>query len=115
MADPISPSDIPAMPWKALRVDAPAAGDTERIMREAWRHYYVAQLAEAQFGPQSLEASIARSRALTSYRELHGSLRELEPKYASARHWVESSPPATRHLKLVRDEPSPAADASGEL
>lgn len=115
MADPTSPSDIPAMPWKALSVDAPAAGDTERVMREAWRHYYVAQLAEAQFGPRSLEASIARSRALTSYRELHESLRELDQDYASARHWTESSPPATRHLKLVRDEPSSDSDASGEL
>jgi hypothetical protein len=83
---------------------APASGRTERLVRETWRHYYVARLAEAQFGPDSLEASIAQSRALSSYRELRGSLRELDPYYRSPEQQSSASSRPTRHLTLVRED-----------
>lgn len=91
--------------WKAFRAGAPSAGHTERLVREAWRHYYVARLAEAQFGPDSLEASLAHDRAMTSYRELRGSLRDLDPYYrVSAAPAGDATPAPHRHLRLVRDE-----------
>ncbi len=90
-------------------MDTPGAGHTERLVRETWRHYYVAQLAEAQFGPASLEASIARSQALTSYRELRGSLRNLDPYYRRADRSSDPPAPPRRHLELVRDEPTESA------
>ncbi len=113
MADQRSPSITPAVPCRASGADSGGAaaagaaagtGSTETLVRETWRHYYVAQLAEAQFGPTSVEASLARSRALTSYRELRMSLRELDPYYrpAAAPRLRRSGQP--RHLTLVRDE-----------
>jgi hypothetical protein len=105
-----TPENAP-LPWIAKRPDSPGAGRTERIVRETWRHYYVAQLAEAQFGPASLEASIARSRALSSYRELRTSLRDLDPYYREpTTTGVPTSLP--RHLKLVSDEPTPDSQSS---
>lgn len=105
MADSTPTPDISELKPHESRPAARGPGHTERLVRETWRHYYVARLTEAQFGPDSLEASIAQSRALTSYRELRGSLREIDPYYRSPRHPVGASIPATRHLKLVRDEP----------
>ncbi|HXF23693.1 MAG TPA: hypothetical protein VN602_04200 [Gemmatimonadaceae bacterium] len=96
--------DITTPQWKALRAGAPSTGHTERLVREAWRRYYVARLAEAQFGPGSLEASIAHSQAVTSYRELRGTLRELDPYYRTDSSAVDVATPVVRHLKLVRDE-----------
>ncbi len=96
--------DISMPQWKALRADAPTTGHTERLVREAWRRYYVARLAEAQFGPSSLEASIAHSQAVTSYRELRGTLRELDPYYRAGSPPADVATPGVRHLKLVRDD-----------
>jgi hypothetical protein len=96
--------DVPMPPWKALRAGAPSTRQTERLVREAWRHYYVARLAEAQFGPDSLEACIAHSHAMTSYRELRGTLRELDPYYRTDISSPDVAAPTARHLKLVRDD-----------
>lgn len=106
MADLSSPPDVPDFPLKAPCGGAPVAGRTERLVRDTWRHYYVARLAEAQFGPDSLEASIAHSQALTSYRELRSSMRDLDPYYRSPVRPANAAAPRTRHLRLVRDEPS---------
>jgi hypothetical protein len=114
MPGPKTTSDHAAFPWSAKRADSPSAGRTERIVRETWRHYYVAQLAEAQFGPESLEASIARSRALSSYRELRMSLRDLDPYYRAPNATPGTPANATRHLKLVGDEPN-SGEASPDL
>ncbi|HEY7897180.1 MAG TPA: hypothetical protein VIC03_02105 [Gemmatimonadaceae bacterium] len=114
MADPTHPRDAVENSPDALRRGIPSSSRTERLVRETWRHYYVARLAEAQFGPDSLEASIAQSRALTSYRELRGSLREIDPYYRSPSHPSDMKVPAARHLRLVRDEP-PAIDSSPEI
>jgi hypothetical protein len=107
MADPINSPEPGPIPRNAPRAAPPVVGDTESLVRETWRHYYVAQLAAAQFGPTSLEASIARSHALTSYQELQGSLRNLESYYRRAAQ-PPDAPTATRprHLKLVRDDPA---------
>ncbi|HEY8309362.1 MAG TPA: hypothetical protein VIG47_02345 [Gemmatimonadaceae bacterium] len=112
MPGPKTTPENVALPWIAKRSDSPNAARTERIVRETWRHYYVAQLAEAQFGPASLEASIARNRALTSYRELRGALRDLDPYYRApdSTGTTPSIPP--RHLKLVSDDPDPDLPAS---
>ncbi|HWG35211.1 MAG TPA: hypothetical protein VN650_13660, partial [Gemmatimonadaceae bacterium] len=50
------------------------------------------------------EASIAHSQAVTSYRELRGTLRELDPYYRSDSAAGDVAAPVVRHLKLVRDE-----------
>lgn len=106
MADSTPTPDISELELRGSRPAVRGSGHTERLVRETWRHYYVARLTEAQFGPDSLEASIAQSRALTSYRELRGSLREIDPYYRSPSHPVAVSAPTARHLKLVRDEPA---------
>lgn len=90
--------------WQALRAGAPSVSHIEQLVREAWRHYYVARLAEAQFGLDSLEASIAHSNAIMSYRELRGSLRELDPYYSTTAPAGDVRAPVARHLKLVRDD-----------
>jgi hypothetical protein len=100
---PRSP-DVSVLQWKALRAGAPVTGHTDRLVREAWRRYYVARLAEAQFGPDSLEASIAHLQAMTSYRELRGTLRELDPYYRTRSSSANAETPVPRHLKLVRDD-----------
>lgn len=114
MAEPTKSTEQGPGAWNGPRPEPPVVGHTESLVRETWRHYYVAQLAAAQFGPASLEASIARSHALTSYKELQGSLRNLESYYRRADR-LSSVPGATRarHLQLVRDdkpgdEPPPA-------
>ena len=107
MDDTTRRSDGSVPQWQALRAGAPSVSHTERLVREAWRHYYVARLAEVQFGAGSLEASLAHSNAITSYRELRGSLRELDPYYRApspAGRVSAAPPPVVRHLKLVRDE-----------
>jgi hypothetical protein len=109
MPDANHPPSEPAPTSGALQVVPSGAEHTDKLVREAWRHYYVARLAEAQFGPDSLEASLAHSRALTSYRELRGSLREMDPHYRAAPHTPRAATRQTRHLKLVRDEPLPPA------
>jgi pyridoxine/pyridoxamine 5'-phosphate oxidase len=102
--------------WKAFRAGAPVTGHTERLVREAWRHYYVARLAEAQFGPDSLEASIAHSQAMTSYRELRGTLRELDPYYRTGSSSADVGAPIVRHLKLVGDDhPEPEHQAEPQV
>jgi|GEM_PF-1372704 hypothetical protein len=109
-------SDIGPPPWKVLRAGAPSAAATERLVHEAWRHYYVARLAEAQFGPESLEASIAHANAIASYRELRGTLRELDPYYRSGPSSADVATPSVRHLKLVRDdEPEPQFRPESQL
>ena len=132
MADAPSISDAPALPWSVLRLEPLPIAKAERLVRETWRHYYVTKLAEVQFGAESLEASLARSRALECYRELRGCLAELDPLYAGPTppsaesdavgaatraplnvpamnvhftHAATSRPP-TRHLRLVGDEPA---------
>ena len=106
MAEPTNSTEPGPETWNGPRAEPPVVGHTESLVRETWRHYYVAQLAAAQFGPASLEASIARSHALTSYHELQGSLRNLESFYRRADR-LSSVPGATRarHLQLVRDDP----------
>ncbi|HEY5086798.1 MAG TPA: hypothetical protein VII66_05485, partial [Gemmatimonadaceae bacterium] len=103
MANATTPPDVPMLPWKSSRADASESGPAERLVRETWRHYYVARLAEAQFGPDSLEASLANSRAVTSYRELRGTLREMDPYYRSADRPLRTQRPTARHLTLVPD------------
>lgn len=135
MADVPHSSDVPSLPWSALRLEPLPIAKAERLVRETWRHYYVTKLAEVQFGAESLEASLARSRALECYRELRGCLAELDPLYAGpttpaaqsdaasaatrASHKVaamnlamnvrntRSGPPRrpARHLRLVGDDP----------
>jgi hypothetical protein len=98
----------------ALGRERRGGAHTERLVRDTWRHYYVAQLAEAQFGPDSLEASIAHSQALASYRELRSSLCALDPYYRPAGRTDEIQRPVARHLRLVRDdlpEADPASDS----
>ena len=108
MSDPTSPPRSPALPWRANAIDDSAARGTERLVRETWRHYYVAQLAEAQFGPTSLEASLARAQALEAYRELRASLRDLDPYYRGETSGSRGTSRTPRHLTLVKDEtPSP--------
>jgi len=105
--DPFAIAEITAVP-------PTRTGQTERLVRETWRQYYCARLAEAQFGPDSIEASLAHSRALDSYRELRGTLREMDPYYRPPAHRSPSTPKQIRHLTLVRDEPAadgPAAEA----
>lgn len=106
MDDTTRRPDGPVPQWQTLRAGAPFVGRTEELVREAWRHYYVARLAEVQFGPDSLEASIAHSNAMTSYRELRGSLRELDPYYRRPTPVRDGPAPAVRHLRLVRDDQS---------
>jgi hypothetical protein len=107
--------DVSLPQWKAFRAGAARTGHTERLVREAWRHYYVARLAEAQFGPDSLEASIAHSHAMTSYRELRGTLRELDPYYRAEAASGDTPAPVVRHLKLVRDDhPEPEAHTESQ-
>lgn len=89
----------------------PSASATERLVHDAWRHYYVARLAEAQFGPDSLEASIAHSRAMTSYRELRGTLRDMDPYYRRPALSQAAPKREIRHLRLVRDEPDHQPDS----
>ena len=100
-----------------LRRGVTSANRTERLVRETWRNYYVARLAEAQFGPDSLEASIAQSRALEGYRELRESLHAIDPYYRADRSGGRAAKPksaAARHLKLVQDEPQ-SSDTPVEL
>ncbi len=111
MSDLTSPPKSPALPWRGGAADDAAARGTERLVRETWRHYYVAQLAEAQFGPASLEACLARSRALESYRELRSSLRDLDPYYRGKSSASRVSTTTPRHLTLVKDEPPASAEA----
>ena len=104
MPDPTSPRNPPAVPWATHIRDDVAARGTEKMVRETWRHYYVAQLAEAQFGPASLEAALARSQALESYRDLRAALRDLDPYYRNKAQFASTRNTAPRHLALVRDE-----------
>jgi hypothetical protein len=104
MDDTTRRQEVALPQWKALRAGAPSTAHTERLVRDAWRHYYVARLAEAQFGPDSLEASIAHSQAIAAYRELRGTLRELDPYYRADTSSRDGAAPASRHLKLVRDD-----------
>lgn len=105
MADHTSPTDTDTV--RLRRAVRPELGRTELLVRETWKNYYCARLAEAQFGPESLEASLAHSRALDSYRELRGSLREIDPYYRPpARHDAATALRGRRHLKLVRDDPA---------
>jgi len=97
-----------------LRRGMTSSGRTERLVRETWRNYYVARLAEAQFGPDSLEASIAKSRALEGYRELRDSLHAIDPYYRTPGRAPQPGSAAPRHLKLVQDEPE-SSDAPDEL
>ncbi len=106
MADTTSPPKPPAVPWNSQGRDNSGARGTEKLVRETWRHYYVAQLAEAQFGPASLEAALARSRALASYRDLRTSLRDLDPYYRPTKGRPAAASQSPRHLALVRDEPN---------
>ena len=85
MADVPHTSDVPSLPWSALRLEPLPIAKAERLVRETWRHYYVTKLAEVQFGAESLEASLARSRALECYSELRSCLAELDPLYAGPR------------------------------
>jgi hypothetical protein len=103
-------ADQTLFPDAVVAAERPA-GRTEHLVRETWRHYYCARLAEAQFGPDSIEASIAHSRALTSYRELRGSLRELDPYYRPPAHRSPATGTRIRHLKLVCDDPSESGPA----
>ncbi|MEO7216603.1 MAG: hypothetical protein ABI026_00235 [Gemmatimonadaceae bacterium] len=100
-------------PQIGLRRGDSGSAHTERLVRETWRHYYVARLAEAQFGPDSLEASIAQSRALTSYRTLRGSLRAIDPYYRPPEDRRRAPKAVRRHLSLVRDDP-PEQGESGQ-
>jgi hypothetical protein len=109
MADNDLPDMIKPL-WRRLSAEGPSARRTEQIVRDTWRHYAVARLAEAQFGPDSLEASLAQSRALESYRVLRGSLRELDPYYRAGHRTVADQPRA-QHLQLVRDD-APDGDSS---
>lgn len=104
MDDTTRTPDVLPPQWQSFRAGGPTTGNTERLVREAWRHYYVARLAEAQFGPDSLEASIARANARKSYGELRGSLRDLDPYYRASTGGSASTPPPIRHLRLVRDD-----------
>ena len=132
MADVPHSSDVPSLPWSALQLEPLPIAKAERLVRETWRHYYVTKLAEVQFGAESLEASLARSRGLECYRELRGCLAELDPLYAgptppSAQSGAaaavtrsgHSIPPTSvcstrsgssrrpaRHLRLVGDDPA---------
>jgi hypothetical protein len=106
MSRPPDPPNVALPPWKALRPDAPASAETERLVRETWRHYYVARLAEAQFGPDSLEASIAHTRARESYRELHRSLHALDPIRYRSQGDPAGATPSRSHLRLVTDDPA---------
>lgn len=106
MPDPTSPPGSNALPWRAGPVDDSLAKGTEKLVRETWRHYYVAQLAEAQFGPASMEAAIARSRALDAYRELRASLRSLDPYYRGESQPYRATSRTARHLALVTEDPS---------
>ncbi|MDQ2890493.1 MAG: hypothetical protein M3R65_08065 [Gemmatimonadota bacterium] len=112
MSEPTSPAEPPVLlPWRPrLRADV-GGRSTESLVRETWRHYYVAQLAEAQFGPASLEASLAREKALFSYRELRSSLRDLDPYYRPAPSTEPRSTRSGRHLSLVRDDAPASAKA----
>lgn len=114
MADTTFPPDVSELKWNQPRPASAGFGRTERLVHETWRHYYVARLAEAQFGPDSLEASVAQSRALESYRELRGSLRQLDPYYRPSSRLSRAPTPAIRHLQLVRDD-APEFDAASEL
>ena len=101
-------------PRSDLRRGLSGSAHTESLVRETWRHYYVARLAEAQFGPDSLEASIAQSRALTSYRSLRGSLRAIDPYYRAPeeqRRPAKAAKTAKRHLTLMRDDPPKQGDS----
>lgn len=113
MDDTENPPNWTAGPPNAPSFRRSAASRTDTLVRETWRHYYVARLAEAQFGPDSLEASVAQSRALTSYRALRGSLRDIDPYYRPAASPARPGAPAGRHLRLVRDE-TPEEGASGQ-
>jgi hypothetical protein len=101
-------------PASEQEAGVPTVNHTERLVRETWRHYYVARLTEAQFGPDSLEASIAQSRMRDCYRDLRASLRQLDPYYVSRG----KLPPApaqgqsSRPLRLVCDEPGGSFEAS---
>ncbi|MEO7043243.1 MAG: hypothetical protein ABI035_13360 [Gemmatimonadaceae bacterium] len=114
MANATQPPDIPQLSKDMLRRGVMSSGRTERLVRETWRSYYVARLAEAQFGPDSLEASIAQSRALEGYRELRESLHAIDPYYRAPNRGAEPKPVAARHLKLVQDEPL-SSDSPAEL
>ena len=105
MANTTRPPEIPELSKDMLRRGMTSSGRTERLVRETWRNYYVARLAEAQFGPDSLEASIAQTRALEGYRELRESLHAIDPYYRTPGRAPLSGPAAPRHLKLVQDEP----------
>ena len=104
MGDQTMFPDAPVAAEGPMDVQRPA-GNTERLVRETWRNYYCARLAEAQFGPESMEASLAHARALTSYRELRGSLREMDPYYRPPVQRSSAPVSRIRHLKLVRDDP----------
>ena len=114
MPDTTQPPEIPRLSKDMLRRGMTSSGRTERLVRETWRSYYVARLAEAQFGPDSLEASIAQSRALEGYRELRESLHAIDPYYRAPGRASEPKAAAPRHLKLVQDEPQ-SSDPSAEL
>ncbi len=109
MADQTSLPDA-LIAAEGTRASHRPAGTTERLVRETWRNYYCARLAEAQFGPDSVEASMAHSRALSSYRELRSSLREIDPYYRPPTQRAHVPGSRARHLKLVRDEPSEPAE-----
>ena len=114
MAKATQPPEIPQLSKDMLRRGMTSSGRTERLVRETWRSYYVARLAEAQFGPDSLEASIAQSRALAGYRELRESLHAIDPYYRAPGRAAEPGAVAPRHLKLLPDEPQ-SSDAPTEL
>ncbi|MEO7104123.1 MAG: hypothetical protein ABI311_12115 [Gemmatimonadaceae bacterium] len=113
MANATEPPEIPQLSKDMLRRGMTSSVRTERLVRETWRSYYVARLAEAQFGPDSLEASIAQSRALEGYRELRESLHAIDPYYRTAARPPLPRPAAPRHLKLVPDEPESFDPPSG--
>ena len=111
MSDSTSSPRPTTLPWRAGHVDDSVARGTEKLVRETWRHYYVAQLAEAQFGPTSIEASLARAMALEAYRELRASLRNLDPYYRAEPASSRPAPGSPPRLTLVKDDPPRPAEA----
>ena len=111
MSDSTSSPKPTTLPWRAGPVDDSLARGTEKLVRETWRYYYVAQLAEAQFGPASIEASLARAMALEAYRELRASLRSLDPYYRNDSTSSRAAPGAPPHLRLVKDAPPAQVEA----